>query len=73
MRLDRVRLAVYIGGFLAGVGFLLSVLGYAEYDHATGYIDIAPFNVYALSGVIAGPLASALATIALWLGWGPKK
>ncbi len=70
--LDKVRLATYIGAFLAGVAFLVSAFVLAEYDHATGYVDIAPFNVYALAAVIAPPLASGLAAIALWFGWGKK-
>jgi hypothetical protein len=35
-------------------------------------IDLHPFSVYALAAIIAGPLASGLAAVALFLGWGKK-
>ena len=73
MNMTRARLAAYIGSALAGGAFLLSAFGYAEYDASTGLVDIAPFNVYALAAIVAGPLASAMAAIAVWFGWGAKK
>jgi hypothetical protein len=73
MNLTRARFAAYIGSALAGGAFLLSAFGYAEYDAGTGLVDIAPFNVYALAAVVAGPLASAMAAVAVWFGWGKGK
>jgi branched-subunit amino acid ABC-type transport system permease component len=67
------RLTFYIGAALAGLAVMVSALGYADYDPATGLIDLHPFNVYSLAAIIAGPVASLLAAVALALGWGGKK
>lgn len=72
MNWDKARLAVYIGGLLASLGFVLSALGYATYNAQTGDIDILPFNIYWLAGIIAGPVSSGLAALAIWLKWGKK-
>ncbi len=73
MNLTRARLAAYIGAVLAAGAGLLHMLGLADFDFGTGLVDIAPFNIYALAGVVAGPLASAMAAVAVWFGWGSKK
>ena len=69
----KARLTAYIGAALAGLAFIAASLGLATYDPATGMVDLHPFNVWLLAGIIAGPVASALAAVALWLGWGPKE
>ena len=69
---SKARLTAYIGAALAGLAFIASAMGFATYDPATGNVDLHPFNVYWLAGIIAGPMASALAAVALKLGWGPK-
>ena len=66
------RLTTYISTALVGLAVLASILGVASYDPATGMIDLHPFSVYALAAIIAGPLASALAAVALFFGWGSK-
>jgi hypothetical protein len=66
------RLTTYISTALVGLAVLASILGVASYDPATGLIDFHPFSVYALAAIIAGPLASGLAAVALFLGWGRK-
>ena len=67
---SKVRLTGYIGAAFAGLAFLGAVLGLGDYDPATGMFDLHAFNVYWLAGVVAGPVASGLAAIALALGWG---
>lgn len=39
---------------------------------ATGTFDLRPFNLYALIGAAGGVVSSALASLALWRGWGRK-
>ena len=70
---DKARLTAYIGAALAGLAFLATVAGAGTYDPSTGNFDLHPFNVYWIAGIIAGPLSSVLATLALWMGWGGKK
>jgi cell division protein FtsX len=48
------------------------VAGLADFDLATGTFDLRPFNLYALTGAAGGVVSSALASIALWRGWGRK-
>ena len=50
----------------------LAMAGLAEFDLATGTLDIRPFNLYALIGTGGGVLSSALASLALLRGWGRK-
>lgn len=47
----------------------LALAGLAEFDLATGTLDIHPFNLYALTGAGGGVVSSTLASIALWRGW----
>ena len=44
----------------------------ADFDLATGTLDIRPFNLYALVGAGGGVVSSALASVALLRGWGRK-
>jgi hypothetical protein len=67
------RLTVYITTALAGAAVVLNMLGLAVYDAATGTVDLAPFSIYTVAPLIAAPLASVLAAIAVMLGWGGKK
>ena len=65
MTFSAARLATYIGAALAGLAFIASTLGAGTYDPATGTFDLHPFNVWWLGGIIAGPVASGLAALAL--------
>ncbi|SNX71770.1 hypothetical protein SAMN05878503_110106 [Cereibacter ovatus] len=60
------RLLVYA---LGGGAFILSVLGLASYDPATGVVDIAPFNIgsaAALIGTAAGSVGTVLGVFKIW-------
>ena len=70
--MEKARLATYVTACLAGLGMILSAMGWASYDAATGTIDLAPFNVYAVSAIVAPVLASGMASVALLFGWGRK-
>ena len=50
----------------------LAMAGLAEFDLATGTLDIRPFNLYAMTGAAGGVVSSALASLALLRGWGRK-
>lgn len=50
----------------------LTLAGLADFDTGSGTLDIHPFNLYALTGATGGVVSSALASIALWRGWGRK-
>jgi hypothetical protein len=54
------------------VGVILAGLGLAEFDHSTGRIDLAPFNLYAVGPIIAAPIATAVAAMAVVFKWGPS-
>ena len=73
MNWSKGRLTVYITTFLVAVSTFLVFLGYATFDSETMMLDIAPVNVAWLAGIIAGPVASLLATMAVWFGWKPMK
>jgi hypothetical protein len=68
------RLTTYITGAAGALGLILAAMGLADFDHATGMIDLAPFNIYILAGlgtpVVATPV---LASLAVLFGWGKKK
>lgn len=68
----QARLTAYIGAAFAGAAFLAASMGLATYDTASGMVDFKPFNVWLLAGVIAGPVSSAIAALAVALGWGRK-
>lgn len=67
---SKARLTTYITGFVGFGGLALAGAGLAEFDAATGMIDFAPFNAYALAAAIPGALATIVAPIALIMGWG---
>lgn len=69
---SKARLATYITGFVGLAGLALAGAGLAEFDAATGMIDLAPFNAYALAAAIPGAVATVLAPMALLRGWGGK-
>ena len=64
---EKARLAAYISAALIGLSVLLSMIGAADYNAATHTLDLYPINVYALAGIIAGPLASGMAAVMLWV------
>ena len=68
--LTKTRLTGYIVAALTGLATILTLLGWATFDRATGTVDISPFNVFAVAGLVAGPVASLVAALALWFGWG---
>lgn len=70
---NQTRITVYLVGLLGGGATLLALMGWATYDAATGMIDVNPFNVNWLAGIVAGPVSAAVATVAYWLGWSSKK
>ena len=67
-------------GFWASVGctiatiihMVVAMAGLADFDLMTGSFDLRPFNLYALTGTAGGVISSALASVALWRGWGRK-
>jgi hypothetical protein len=61
------RLAVYLAGLAAS---LLALAGYAQYDHATGELDILPFNLSVVVTWAITAVSSALSATALLRGWG---
>jgi len=50
----------------------LAMAGLADFDLATGHLDIHPFNLYAVMGATGGVVSSGLASVALLRGWGRK-
>ena len=68
----QARFAAYITAAIVGLAAMASALGLADYDHATGMVTLHPFSVYTVAGVIAGPLASAMAAVMLWIQRGRK-
>jgi len=63
------RLLTYLACLAASA---LALAGYADFDGATGSFDLHPIDLYGLIGATGGAIASALAAIALWRGWGRK-
>jgi len=72
MALDNARLTVYATGAVGVVGIFAAAFGLAEFDHATGMIDIAPFNAYALAAAVPAVVSPFLASVAVWFKWGRK-
>jgi len=68
----KVRLGTYATGFVGLVGLILSGANLATFDYATGMIDMAPFNAYALAALVPTGLAVVLAPLALLKGWKAK-
>ena len=69
MNWNLARGLVYVA-CLAASG--LAMAGLAEFNLATGTLDIRPFNLYAVTGAAGGVVSSALASLALLRGWGRK-
>jgi predicted membrane protein len=69
--MTQIRLTAYITAFLGGLAVIMSLAGVADYDRATGLLDVHPFNVNWLAAIIAGPLASGMAAVVLW--WQGRK
>lgn len=65
-------MTTYLTGLVGLVGLLMAGMGWAEFDPATGAIDIAPFNAYALVAAIPTVIGMVIAPVALALGWGKK-
>jgi hypothetical protein len=66
------RIALYLTSMLAGLGTILAMSGWATYDATAQTIDIAPISIPVVVGVVAPTLASGLAAVAAFLGWGRK-
>lgn len=64
------RFTGYTLAALSGAGWLLHIWGLAVYDSAAGTIDFNPISVVWLAGIIGPVLASIVAPIAVWKGWG---
>lgn len=64
------RITGYILTLFAGVAFLATAVGAGTYDPATNLFDLHPVDVKWLAGVVAGPVASGIAAVAAWRGWG---
>ena len=71
--LSKTRALAYSTGFVVGLAGLLSLLGVADYDAASGTIDIHPISVYIVAGWIAPVFSAGLAFVALVKGWGAGK
>ena len=59
----KTRLVVYLSALFAGIAGILQFLGLASFDYGTWQVTIHPFDVRVLAGLIAGPIAAALAAI----------
>lgn len=68
----KARLGTYATSFVGLVGLILAGAGLADFDSATGMIDIAPFNAYALAALVPTGFAAVLAPLALLKGWKVK-
>ena len=68
--LTKTRAIIYALGL---GGSILAAMGYADFDAATGALDLKPVNIYALAGAAGGIGASGLALLAVIKGWGGKK
>ena len=66
------RIAFYLTSVLAGLGTILAMFGAATYDAVAQTIDLHPISIPMLVGVVAPTLASALAAVAAFFGWGKK-
>lgn len=60
------RLVVYVAGLGAS---LLALAGYAQFDSATGELDILPFNISVVTTWGITAFSNALAGMALLRGW----
>ncbi len=69
MNWTAIRLLTYLSG-LAASG--LALYGLADFDPATGMLDLHPIDLYGFIGAAGGVLSSGLASLAVWSGWGRK-
>lgn len=69
MNWTAIRLLTYLSG-LAASG--LALYGLADFDPATGMLDLHPIDLYGFIGAAGGVLSSGLASLAVWWGWGRK-
>ena len=69
----QARITIYIMAILSGLAALASLAGVADYDAASGMVDVHPFSITLVGGVVAPVLASGLAAVAAWFGWGGRK
>lgn len=67
------RITIYLIAFFSGLGTILAMAGLATYDAAAQTIDLHPISIPMVAGLIAPTLASVLAAVAAWLGWGKKQ
>ena len=67
-----IRLTANITSGIVAMATLAHLSGLATYDAATGMLDPKPFSVSLVAGVFAPILASVLASVAVWFGWGRK-
>jgi hypothetical protein len=67
------RFTGYAIAALAGLGWLLHAMGLAVYDATTQTIDMRPFSIVWLGGLIGPVAASVVAPVAIWMGWGKKE
>lgn len=68
----QARIAFYLTVAVGGVAVILANLGLADYDAATGMLDLHPIDIKQATFVAAGPIAAGLAALAAKLGWGKK-
>ena len=69
MNWTATRAVIYLAALVASG---LALAGLADFDPATGAFDLAPFNLYAAVGALAGAVSSALAFVAVLFKWGRK-
>ncbi|MGL5008611.1 MAG: hypothetical protein ACRC6I_01915 [Paracoccaceae bacterium] len=62
-------MTTYLTGFAGFAGIMLAGAGLADFDPATGMIDLKPFNAYALIAAVPTLAATVVAPIALMMGW----
>lgn len=67
MNWSKTRLLTYL---LCLVATALSAAGVADFNPLTGDFILQPINLYEVAGPLAGIISSALASVALWKGWG---
>ena len=68
----QARIAFYLTAVLGFVGAALAMAGLATYDPVAQTIDLHPISIPVLVGMVAPAIASALAAVAAFLGWGRK-
>ncbi len=68
----KARITFYLTSFFAFVGAILAMAGLATYDPVAQTIDPHPISIPVLVGIVAPAVASILAAVAAFFGWGPK-